>query len=286
MGFTVLLRLAPGAKTAEKVRPVTLRDFKLDERGFQDILFRTVDRLIPDDELLLIMQSRRWQEEPDLMGLDREGRLYIFELKAWEARSENLLQVLRYGQLFGSANYQELDDLFRKFDSSGKSLSETHKARFETELPEDRFNCDQRFVVVTNGVDYKTREAVRYWRLRRLEVRPWIYRVFRDSDDAMLVEITPFSVDDNPYEDVTEGYYVLNTNSRNSIKDHEDMLQNGKAAAYFAPPKFRISGCRRAMLSSSTSRVWESWQPARLRLARSRSATTTMIQRTRTRSIS
>jgi len=36
------------------------------------------------------------------------------------------------------------------------------------------------------------------------------------------------------------GYYFLNTNYSNDHTDHEDMLQNKKAAAYFAPWKYKI----------------------------------------------
>ena len=79
-------------KTAERIRGVSLKSFGLDERAFQDILYRSLDKLIPDDELLLLMQSRQWQEEPDLMAIDKDGKLYIFELKTWESRSENILQ--------------------------------------------------------------------------------------------------------------------------------------------------------------------------------------------------
>lgn len=56
----------------------------------------------------------------------------------------------------------------------------------------------------------------------------------------MLLEISPFRVTDNPYEDIAEGYYVLNTNISNNEGDHDDMLANGKAAAYFDPWKFKI----------------------------------------------
>ena len=48
---------------AKRVSGVPLKKFGLDERGFQDILFRSLDRLIRDDELfLLLMQSRHWRE--------------------------------------------------------------------------------------------------------------------------------------------------------------------------------------------------------------------------------
>ena len=105
----MLLKVDPKSRIATRVTGQRLRDFGLDERDLQDILFHSLDRLLPDVELLLIMQSRRWQEEPDLMAVDKAGQLYIFELKAWESRSENVLQVLRYGQIYASRKVIFLD---------------------------------------------------------------------------------------------------------------------------------------------------------------------------------
>ncbi|MFQ5847493.1 MAG: hypothetical protein ACE5IQ_07440, partial [Candidatus Methylomirabilales bacterium] len=225
---------------AERRRTQRLQSFGLDERGLQDILFKSLDRLFPDDELLLLMQSRFWQEEPDLMALDRDGHLYIFELKAWESHSTNLLQVLRYGQIFGSSTYTDLDTWYRKSTDSMQPLRSAHAAKFGVSLPEKEFNGTQVFVIITNGLDHKTREAIQYWRSAGLDVRPWLYRVYSGEDNEMLLEINAFRVDDNPYEDLAEGYYILNTNSSNSEEDHADMLANRKAAAYFDPWKYKI----------------------------------------------
>lgn len=186
------------------------------------------------------MQSRRWQEEPDLMAVDKRGDLYIFELKAWESHPSNLLQVLRYGQLFGSSKYADLDSLFKKATDPKQELVTAHAAKFELTLDKSHFNRHQVFVVLTNGLDYRTREAIQYWRGARLDVRPWVYRVYRGSADEMLLELSPFRVTDNPYEDLAEGYYILNTNSGNDETDHRDMLENRKAAAYFDPWKYKI----------------------------------------------
>ena len=236
----MLLNVDIQSKVAERIRGVSLKTFGIDERGFQDILYRSLDKLIPDDELLLLMQSRRWQEEPDLMAIDREGRLFIFELKAWESRSEHILQVLRYGQIFGSYKYDDLDRLYRRFEKDEKSLKEIHMAIFGNELKKDEFNRNQVFVVMTNGIDYKTREAIQYWREQKLDVRPWIYRVYQGTNSEMLLEISTFSSSDNPYEDISEGYYILNTNISNSKEDHESMLKEEIAAAYFSPWKHKI----------------------------------------------
>jgi len=225
---------------AERRRTERLQTFGLDERGLQDVLFKSLDRLFPDDELLLLMQSRSWQEEPDLMAVDRDGRLYIFELKAWESHSSNLLQVLRYGQIFGSSTYSDIDSWYRKSTDSTQSLQYAHEAKFGVSLKEGEFNRSQVFVVMTNGLDHKTREAIQYWRRVGLNVCPWVYRVYSGEENEMLLEINAFRVEDNPYEDLAEGYYILNTNRSNSEKDHNDMVTNRKAAAYFDPWKYKI----------------------------------------------
>ncbi|HHQ4654212.1 TPA: hypothetical protein ACSPZZ_003471, partial [Aeromonas hydrophila] len=102
----MLLKYNTKLDSIEKERTKRLIDFHIDERKFQDILFRSLDRLFPDDELIMLMQSQRWREEPDLMALDKNANLYIFELKAWESIQENILQVLRYGQLYGDADLE------------------------------------------------------------------------------------------------------------------------------------------------------------------------------------
>jgi hypothetical protein len=236
----MLLRVNTTQKTAERVRGERLDAFKWREADLQQVLFSTLDRLIPDDELLVVTQSRRGQEAADLLALDAEGKLFIFELKAWEAQSENLLQVLRYGQIFGTYAYDDLERLFQQTHKGSITLQEAHRQKFQVELPSDRFNHDQVFVVVTNGIDVKTRQAVQYWRTRKLDVRPWVYRVYRDANGDMLLEMATFRVTDNPIEDVAEGYYVLNTNYANDKQDDEDMLADGKAAAYYEPWKFSI----------------------------------------------
>jgi hypothetical protein len=236
----MLLGINTKSGYAEKKHTERLQSFGLDERGLQEILFKSLDRLLPDDELLLLMQSRCWQEEPDLMAVDRNGKLYIFELKACEAQAANLLQVLRYGQIYGASKYADLDGWYKKATNTAQSLKASHAAKFEVDLPEDQFNHSQVFIVMTNGLDYRSRQAVQYWRSCGLDVRPWVYRVYPGQADEMLLEISAFRVDDNPYEDLAEGYYILNTNISNNREDHDDMLNNHKAAAYFDPWKFKI----------------------------------------------
>ena len=236
----MLLSIDRNTRLTHKKTGSRLQTFGLDERGLQDILFKTLDRLFPDDELILLMQSRHWQEEPDLMAIDKNGRLFIFELKAWESHPSNLLQVLRYAQLYGPSKYADLDAWYKKATDPSQTLKVAHAAKFATDLDEGAFNKKQVFVVMTNGLDYRTREAIQYWRSCRLDIRPWVYRLYDGTPNEILLEMSAFRVDDNPYEDIAEGYYILNTNISNDQTDHDDMLANHKAAAYFDPWKYKI----------------------------------------------
>ena len=138
----MLLKYNTKLDSIEKERTKRLIDFHIDERKFQDILFRSLDRLFPDDELIMLMQSQRWREEPDLMALDKNANLYIFELKAWESIQENILQVLRYGQLYGDADLEKITHWFNKFHGSDIDLEKAFEDKFNKKLNES--NCNQK----------------------------------------------------------------------------------------------------------------------------------------------
>jgi hypothetical protein len=244
----VLLLVNTMDKTAQRMLGTQLKDFGLKETDFQTVLYQSLDRLVGEDELLLLMRSRSWREEPDLMALDRDGRLYIFEIKVWESQSENLLQVLRYGQLNGALDYDGLNKIWAREPRQFEMLREAHKHKFECELPIERFNNKQVFVVLTNGLDSKTRQAIRYWRSTGLDVRPWIYRSYA-IEQKLYIEISAFRTEDDPLEDMGEShgnnFYIFNTNFGNDAADDADMLANKRVAAYYTPWKYKVERLHR-----------------------------------------
>ena len=236
----MLFKLDTRNKNIDIVERVYLKDFGWNERELQKLLFDNLDRVLREDELLLIMQSRQWQEEPDLMAVDERGELYIFELKAWESHSSNILQVLRYGQIYGQYDYERLNNLFSHF--SKESLIEAHRRRFpDVEICEGNFNKKQHYIVLTNGIDVKTREAILYWAKQGLDIKGWIYRIYRTKSNDLYLEFNTYKTIDDPFEDIEEGYFILNTNYGNDPDDDKDMITNKKAAAYHAPWKKSIA---------------------------------------------
>ena len=63
-----------------------------------------------------------------------------------------------------------------------------------------------------------------------------------DQDGSFFLEINRFAIEDNPNEDISTNFYILNTNfgDGSDPTDHDDMIEHGKAAAYFTPWKNKI----------------------------------------------
>ncbi|MGA2405280.1 MAG: hypothetical protein ABSF81_00830 [Bacteroidales bacterium] len=235
----MLFELDKENHSVNKTIKVRLIDIGWKEEDLQTLLYDNLDKVFPDDDLLLIMQSRKWQEEPDLMAIDSEGNLNIFELKAWESSVFNLLQALRYGQIFGQYKYESLNEIYKKFNPSASNLLEAVNQKFSVLLTAEQINLKQKFIIITNGTDHKTRQSINYWFAQGLSIQSWVYRL-HILNEHTLIEFDRFKILDNPFEDLQGGYYILNTNIQGGGEDDEEMLKEGKAAAYFEPWKYKI----------------------------------------------
>lgn len=118
-------------KNYEKVKRTTLANIGWKEKNLEDLLSKNINDLIYSNDLMTIFTQRVWKEEPDILALDVTGDLYIFELKRWASNPENLLQVLRYGQLYGGSNYDELNELYKKHHMGAGELLDAHKKHFD-----------------------------------------------------------------------------------------------------------------------------------------------------------
>jgi len=234
----MLFTLDKRKKAITPMKRITLNDIGWKEENLQSLLYKNLNRVIRDEELIVIAQSRKWQEEPDLLAVDEKGDLWIFELKARESESKNLLQVMRYGQIFGQYQYEDLNDLYEQIN--GENLLEKHKTIFQNqEIKSSNFNNNQKFVVMTNGLDIKTRQSIKYWRENGIEIIPWIYRIY-EKDTEIFLEFNTLRTEDDPLEDVEADYYVVNTDIDADKQNDSDMIEFHKAAAYFDPWKFKI----------------------------------------------
>ena len=215
----------------QRVRRVTLADIGWKEKDLERLLSNNLYDFINSNELMVIFNERSRQEEPDLLALDRSGELYIIELKRWSGKQENLLQVLRYGQLFGRSGYDELNELYQKYTQrKHRNLEEGFNSYFAAGLKQEDYNRKQHFLIVTNGLDQSTVEAIVYWRSCGLQMDALVYWVFEINGDYYLEFQTYSRAED--YLDYENNCYVINTDYRSSPEHHNAMLKEHKAAAY------------------------------------------------------
>ena len=231
----MIFNLDQQKREIHKRKAIKLADINWKEDDLQKLMFSHLHELLPEEELLLIMQSKPGKEEPDLMAIDKEGTLYIFELKAWESKDVNLLQALRYGQIYGQYNYSELNTYYKKRDKNSNELLHEINLKFNTNLQEKDINNKQQFILVTNGIDIKTRSAILYWQDQGINITSWIYKIY-DVKGEILLDFETFLKSSNIYEDIVDQkYFILNTNTKDGEQDERDMLTEQKAAAYDSP---------------------------------------------------
>ncbi len=221
----------------KSVKPLTLFDIGWDEKDLENLVSKNITKLIPENQLMVLCQSKPFKEAADIFAVDKEGKLYIFELKRWISNQENVLQVLRYGQIFGQYSYDLLEKMLRSYKQDQNiDLAEKHYEYFidsiDAQLPKVRFNNDQRFVVITNGTDLKSLNAIKYWQDKNLQLDSIIYRVYKVGDDV-LFEFNPYNPEREVLLEKEEGYYIVNTNITWSNVNYKEMLNEEKAAAYY-----------------------------------------------------
>ena len=220
-----------------RTKIASLGDFGLTEKDLEDFLSSRLTDVVFEDELMLIGQERPFQAEADLLALDKDGALYIFELKRWKSRQEDLLQVLRYGQKFGRYTYDDLENFARRRGTlnGGQNLSGAHTVFFGVSLRTTDFNRNQVFVLVTNGADEDTLSAANYWSSQGIKIVCIPYDVF-DIGGEPYLQMRPYSPSGTAAVEKNTEYYIVNTNASYMPDAWEEMIGNnktGKAAAYY-----------------------------------------------------
>ena len=232
----MLYRLNENSDTYSKLERVMLKDIGWTEKDLENLFVNNIQDFVSSDDLMVIFTERSGQEEPDVIAIDKNGELYLFELKRWTSKEENLLQVLRYGQLFGKSTYYELNELYKKYTKNANgNLAEDHALYFQYDkdkiLDEDKFNTKQHFLIVTNGLDQKTAESISFWKSNGLNIDAIIYWVFKISNQC-YIEFNTYSYlkDSIKYEN---NCYVVNTNKKNNPNNTLEMITEQKVAAYY-----------------------------------------------------
>lgn len=235
----------------QTLRPVarkTFSDLGLLEEHLEKVVIENMARLIPENQLMVISKERKGQEAADIYALDKKGDLHLFELKRWQSIPQNVLQVLRYGQIFGQYDYEDLQTKLREYHKDKNiDLAQKHYECFEdaitSKLKESDFNRDQHLVVITDGLDQVTLKAIRYWKSKGLKIRSLVYRVYSVKQD-LFMEFGPYNPEEEVLLDEPDGNYIVNTNLTWGPDAYKEMLAQRKASAW-GDRRYGIQGIKR-----------------------------------------
>jgi len=98
----------------------------------------------------------------DLLAMDREGDLYVIELKKDRTPREVVAQTLEYGFWVQSLSFEAIRELFAK-QHGGEDFDSAFTSFFEAEIPE-AVNTSHQLVVLATGMDTSTEQIVEYVR--------------------------------------------------------------------------------------------------------------------------
>ncbi|MFN2498083.1 MAG: hypothetical protein ABR557_03250 [Pyrinomonadaceae bacterium] len=219
------------------------------EKDLEDYLRDNLPKLISDD-LMVIRQSKPYQPEADLLALDRQGDLWIFELKKVATSSDNLLQVMRYSQ--NAANFS-VDDLSHLYlaDKAGKSdsLVVAFCNHFGFVSPTaaqqwgDNLGRNHHLVVIADGTDEEAIQAVSHWQKSGVDIQLWPYRIHAGDKSAFRFELPDLFIKGRQISRGAPGIFLVNTarKNRSSSALEEHMLTHECALATGEPWLFKIN---------------------------------------------
>jgi hypothetical protein len=238
-----------GKSAPSLVKTSTLTEEGWNEKDLENYLRQHLPDLISDD-LMVVAQSRPYQPEADLLAIDRQGELWIFELKKVATTADNLLQVMRYSQNVANLTVDDLSDLYlthkgNKLDSLVVDFCKHFGFVSPTAAQQWGGALAQRhhLVVIAEGTDEEATQAVSHWQRSGLDIQLWPYRIHKGDKSAFQFELPDLFIKGRQISRGSPGIFLVNTarksHSNSPLEDY--MLKHECALATAEPWLFKIN---------------------------------------------
>lgn len=168
-----------GTDGLKEIKMGTMSNLKIRERqDLQDVLRTDIGAVAPD-VLIIAEEYTGWQDSKrriDLLGIDRQGSLVVFELKRTTDGGHMDLQAIRYAAMVSALTFSEVVDLFGQFlkkngsKDNAKDLILEHVEGDEDEVVAS-FGELVRVVLVSQDFDSEITTAVLWLNEQGLDIR-------------------------------------------------------------------------------------------------------------------
>ncbi len=154
----------------------------------EELLVQKPDMLMPN--LKLVGRQTPTQGGPlDLLGVDEEGRLVVFELKRGVLRREVVAQVIDYAaQLNGMAADELSDHISERSGEGGIEKIDDFRDWYEESFPSDEadYTRPPRLALVGLGADDATRAMVSFLAESGVDITLITFHGFVQNEDLLL----------------------------------------------------------------------------------------------------
>ena len=184
--------------TADKLRKIDETSFAevgIKERNDLQRLLRSQIEVISPDTLIIAEEFGEWQESKrriDLLGVDKDGDLIVFELKRNEDGGHMELQAIRYAAMVSTMTFDRAVDIYGDYlakRGSDKQAKESLLEFLEWEEPdEERFAKDVRMILASAEFSKELTTSVMWLNDRDLDIRCIRLKPYRD-EEKLLVDV-------------------------------------------------------------------------------------------------
>lgn len=196
-GDEIRLWAMDGAGGAAPLDPAARTDT---ERLLEDTLVRNPDMLLPG--LLVVGRQNRTAGGPlDLLGVDPDGRLTLFELKRGTLNRDAVAQIIDYGSWLESMDDGQLSQHIADNSGSGGTNSISDFAEWYSENRNGQELSELRPVrlfLVGLGVDDTTTRMVRFLADRGVDISLLTFHGFIHAGQTLLARQMPVAAADEP----------------------------------------------------------------------------------------
>jgi hypothetical protein len=161
-----------------KLSETSFEQEKVKERDdLQRLLRDNIDAVCPDT-IVIAEEFGQWEDSSrriDLLGLDKQANLVVFELKRTEDGGHMELQAIRYAAMVSTMTFDQVVDTYKEYLSQRSIEKEARQAVLDflgwTEEREDDFAQDVSIVLVSADFSKELTTAVLWLNQRDLDIR-------------------------------------------------------------------------------------------------------------------
>jgi hypothetical protein len=186
-----LFELSPTA--IRSLEPVEFGELGLTERGDLQRLLRDHIEVIAPDTLVISEEFSSWNRSErriDLLGVDRQARLVVVELKRTTDDGHLDLQAVRYAAMVSKMTFDEAVEALRQYRAQRRLEGDPQALLLEflgwTDPADGRFGEDVRIVLAAPGFTQEVTSTVLWLNEHDLDFRCVRFQPYRMSGSILL----------------------------------------------------------------------------------------------------